>query len=127
MISFDEAQVLGWISPFVWPFLRALALFTAMPVLGTRTVPTRVRIGLAALIAFAAQPAHGAEDEEGRVVDLRGGPAHARVLRQAEQRAACRVEQHVGRDGQPALGAARCRAGRLEQRTAADKRVQIRL
>ena len=56
MISFDEAQVLGWISPFVWPFLRALALFTAMPVLGTRTVPTRVRIGLAALIAFAAQP-----------------------------------------------------------------------
>nr|WP_207185077.1 flagellar biosynthetic protein FliR [Rubrivivax gelatinosus] len=40
----------------IWPFLRALALFTAMPVLGTRTVPTRVRIGLAALIAFCAQP-----------------------------------------------------------------------
>ncbi|MBK1614383.1 flagellar biosynthetic protein FliR [Rubrivivax gelatinosus] len=56
MISFDEAQILGWITPLIWPFLRALALFTAMPVLGTRTVPTRVRIGLAALIAFCAQP-----------------------------------------------------------------------
>lgn len=56
MISFDEAQILGWITPLVWPFLRALALFTSLPVLGTRTVPTRVRIGLAGLIAFAAQP-----------------------------------------------------------------------
>ncbi len=56
MISFDEAQVLAWISPLIWPFLRALALFTALPVLGTRTVPTRVRIALAAFIAFAGQP-----------------------------------------------------------------------
>ncbi|WP_425258303.1 flagellar biosynthetic protein FliR [Rubrivivax sp. RP6-9] len=56
MISFTEAEVLAWMNPLVWPFLRALALFTALPVLGTRTVPTRVRIGLAALIAFAAQP-----------------------------------------------------------------------
>lgn len=62
MISFDEAQILGWITPLIWPFLRALALFTAMPVLGTRTVPTRVRIGLAGLIAFAAQPSLPAVD-----------------------------------------------------------------
>ena len=56
MISFTEAQVLAWITPLLWPFLRALALFTALPVLGTRNVPMRVRIGLAALVAFAAQP-----------------------------------------------------------------------
>jgi flagellar biosynthesis protein FliR len=56
VISFTEAEVLNWITPLIWPFLRGLALFTAMPVLGTRTVPTRVRIGLAALVAFAAQP-----------------------------------------------------------------------
>lgn len=55
MIEFTEAQLLGWITPVLWPFLRALALFSAMPVLGTRTVPMRTRIGLAALIAFAAQ------------------------------------------------------------------------
>ncbi len=56
MLTFSEAQVLAWITPLVWPFLRALALFTALPVLGTRTVPMRVRIALAAFIAFAAQP-----------------------------------------------------------------------
>ncbi|MDP3610516.1 MAG: flagellar biosynthetic protein FliR, partial [Rubrivivax sp.] len=56
MLTFTEAQVLQWISPLVWPFLRALALFTALPVLGTRTVPVRVRIALAACLALAAQP-----------------------------------------------------------------------
>ena len=56
MLTFTEAQVLAWITPLLWPFLRALALFTALPVLGTRVVPARVRIGLAALIALAAQP-----------------------------------------------------------------------
>jgi len=56
VITFSEAQILAWITPLVWPFLRALALFTALPVLGTRTVPMRVRIALAAFIAFAAQP-----------------------------------------------------------------------
>jgi flagellar biosynthetic protein FliR len=55
MISFTEAQILGWITPLLWPFLRALALFSALPVLGTRTVPTRVRIALAAFVALAAQ------------------------------------------------------------------------
>ena len=56
MLTFTESQVLAWVTPLLWPFLRALALFTALPVLGTRMVPTRVRIGLAALIAIAAQP-----------------------------------------------------------------------
>ena len=56
MISFTEAQLLGWITPLLWPFLRALALLGSMPVLGTAPVPARVRIGLAGLIALAAQP-----------------------------------------------------------------------
>ena len=56
MLTFTEAEVLGWVTPLLWPFLRALALFTALPVLGTRSVPTRVRIGLAAFITLAAQP-----------------------------------------------------------------------
>ncbi len=55
MITLTEAQLLGWITPLLWPFLRALALFTSLPVLGSRSVPIRVRIGLAGLIAFAAQ------------------------------------------------------------------------
>lgn len=55
VIEFTEAQVLGLITPILWPFLRVLALFSALPVLGTRMVPMRVRVGLAALVALAAQ------------------------------------------------------------------------
>jgi flagellar biosynthetic protein FliR len=56
VFAFTEAQILGWLNPLLWPFLRALALFSAMPILGTRNVPLRVRIGLAGFIAIAAQP-----------------------------------------------------------------------
>ena len=55
MISFTEADVLAWITPLLWPFLRALALFSSLPLLGTRVVPVRVRIALAGLVALAAQ------------------------------------------------------------------------
>ena len=55
MVSLTEAQILAWLTPLLWPFIRALALFTSLPVLGTRTVPTRVRIALAAFVSLAAQ------------------------------------------------------------------------
>ena len=56
MISFTEAQLLAWITPMLWPFLRTLALFTALPVMGARNVPARVRVALSALVALCAQP-----------------------------------------------------------------------
>jgi flagellar biosynthetic protein FliR len=56
MISFTEAQILAWITPLLWPFLRALAMFQSLPVMGSRSVPIPVRIGLSAFIALAAQP-----------------------------------------------------------------------
>ena len=52
MITFTEGQLLAWLTPLLWPFLRTLALFSAMPVLGTRSVPVRVRIGLAGFIGW---------------------------------------------------------------------------
>jgi flagellar biosynthesis protein FliR len=55
VVTFTEAQLIAWLSPIVWPFVRVLALFSALPVLGQRTVPMRVRIGLAFLIVVAAQ------------------------------------------------------------------------
>lgn len=55
MVSFTEAEVLAWLTPLLWPFLRALALFSSIPVLGTRTVPMRLRVALSAFIALAAQ------------------------------------------------------------------------
>ncbi|OWQ48555.1 flagellar biosynthetic protein FliR [Roseateles noduli] len=56
MLTFSEAQLLAWISPILWPFIRTLALFAGMPVFSQRQVPARVRIGLALFIAVAAQP-----------------------------------------------------------------------
>jgi flagellar biosynthesis protein FliR len=55
MLTFTEAQVLAWVTPILWPFLRVLALFASLPVLGQRTVPMRIRVALAFLIAFCAQ------------------------------------------------------------------------
>jgi flagellar biosynthetic protein FliR len=57
MLTFTEADVLGWVTPILWPFLRVLALFGSLPVIGQTGVPMRVRIGLAFLIAFCAQAA----------------------------------------------------------------------
>ena len=56
MITFSEAQVTAWLLPLLWPFLRVLALFSALPVLGQRMVPMRVRVALSFMIALAAQP-----------------------------------------------------------------------
>jgi flagellar biosynthetic protein FliR len=55
VITFTDAQVLAWVAPILWPFLRVLALFSALPVIAQRSVPVRVRIGLAFLVAFCAQ------------------------------------------------------------------------
>ncbi len=55
MLTFTEAQVLAWITPLLWPLLRVLALFSALPVFAQRGVPVRVRVALAFLISFCAQ------------------------------------------------------------------------
>jgi flagellar biosynthetic protein FliR len=56
VISFDEAQLVAWLSPLLWPFLRVLAVFTAAPLFSSRAFPLRARIALAMFIALAAQP-----------------------------------------------------------------------
>jgi flagellar biosynthesis protein FliR len=55
MLTFTEAQVLAWITPLLWPFLRVLALFGTLPVLAQRSVPMRLRVALAFLVAVCAQ------------------------------------------------------------------------
>lgn len=56
MITLTEAQLVAWLSPIIWPFLRVLAVFTAAPIFSSKAFPVRARIALAFLIAFAAQP-----------------------------------------------------------------------
>jgi flagellar biosynthesis protein FliR len=55
MISFTQAQLVAWITPLLWPFLRTLAVFTAMPLFNRRGVPARVRVALAGFTAVALQ------------------------------------------------------------------------
>jgi flagellar biosynthesis protein FliR len=56
VLTFTEAQLLAWLNPVLWPLLRVLALFSAMPVLGVRGgVPVRVRVAFALLTAVCAQ------------------------------------------------------------------------
>jgi len=55
MFTFTEAQILEWITPLLWPFLRTLAMFTSAPVLSQRSVPVRVKVALAFIISVCAQ------------------------------------------------------------------------
>ena len=55
VFTVTEAQILAWITPVIWPFLRVLALLGTLPVIGQRTVPARARVALAFLIAVCAQ------------------------------------------------------------------------
>jgi flagellar biosynthetic protein FliR len=55
MIGFTEAQIMAWVTPIFWPFLRVLALFTSAPVLSAKSIPARGRVALAFFIALCAQ------------------------------------------------------------------------
>lgn len=55
MLTFTDAQLSAWLTPVLWPFFRALALFMTVPVFSQRAVPTRVKIALAFFVALAAQ------------------------------------------------------------------------
>lgn len=55
MITITETQLMTWLSPVLWPFLRVLAVFTAAPIFSSRAFPVRARIALALLVAVAAQ------------------------------------------------------------------------
>jgi flagellar biosynthetic protein FliR len=78
MITFSESQLMAWLTPLLWPFLRALAVFTAAPIFSSRAFPVRARIGLALLITVAAQ----ASLPPMPVVDLNGPQALGLVVQQ---------------------------------------------
>jgi flagellar biosynthesis protein FliR len=59
MFSVTYAQLNGWLTAFLWPFVRFLALVTTAPVIGHASVPARVKIGLAAFIALIVAPTLG--------------------------------------------------------------------
>lgn len=78
MISLTEAQLMAWITPILWPFLRILAVFTAAPVISSRAFPVRARIALAFLIALAAQASLPPQP----LISLNGAEAWGAVVQQ---------------------------------------------
>lgn len=56
MLTFSEAQLMQWLAPLLWPFLRVLALMMTAPVLSMKSIPGRVKIGFALLVTVAAAP-----------------------------------------------------------------------
>ncbi len=56
MLSFTDAQLNAWLIAFAWPLVRILGLVMVAPVLGHRSVPTRVKIGLGVFVALIVSP-----------------------------------------------------------------------
>lgn len=56
MIGFSEEQIMAWLSPVIWPFLRVLAMFASAPMYSQRAIPMRAKVGAALVIAIAAGP-----------------------------------------------------------------------
>ncbi len=56
MFSVTYAQLNGWLTAFLWPFVRMLALVAIAPVTGHRSTPVRVKIGLAGFMALVVAP-----------------------------------------------------------------------
>jgi flagellar biosynthesis protein FliR len=59
MFSVTYAQLNGWLTAFLWPFVRILALVATAPMIGHASVPARVKISLAAFIAIIVAPTLG--------------------------------------------------------------------
>lgn len=78
MISISEAQLVAWLSPVLWPFVRVLALFSVAPVFSQRAIPLRLKVGLALLIAICAQPVLGVQP----VISINSAQALGTVVQQ---------------------------------------------
>lgn len=59
MFTVTYAQLNAWITAFLWPFARIAALVATMPVISQSSVPTRVKIGLAAFLTLTVAPTLG--------------------------------------------------------------------
>ena len=59
MFTVTYAQLNMWLTAFLWPFTRILALVASAPVLSRSSLPTQVKIGLAAFTTLIVAPTLG--------------------------------------------------------------------
>jgi flagellar biosynthetic protein FliR len=55
VFGFSEQQIMAWLSPIIWPFLRTLAMFSVAPVFSQRAIPARGKVAMAFVVALGAQ------------------------------------------------------------------------
>ncbi len=60
MIALEPGTIIQWLYAFMWPFIRLLALFAVAPVLGESSIPMRMKVASAAVIALLVAPTLGA-------------------------------------------------------------------
>jgi flagellar biosynthesis protein FliR len=60
MFSVTYAQLNVWLTAFLWPFVRILALLATAPAFSDKALPQRVKLGLAAFMTIIVAPTLGA-------------------------------------------------------------------
>lgn len=55
-MTFTSAEILTWIGQYLWPFFRIGAMVGAVPVIGTRLLPVRIRLGFALALTVVIVP-----------------------------------------------------------------------
>ena len=55
-MHFTSAQISAAIGSYLWPFFRIAAVIAVAPIFGARTVPVRVRLGLALVLTMVVAP-----------------------------------------------------------------------
>lgn len=55
-MHFTSAQLSAAIGSYLWPFFRIAALIGVAPIFGARTVPVRIRLGLALVLTMIVAP-----------------------------------------------------------------------
>src|SRR3989344_3929613 len=55
-MTFTSAQLAAWIGAYLWPFCRIGAVLAAVPVIGARSIPVRVRLLFALSLTLVIAP-----------------------------------------------------------------------
>ena len=55
-MQISSAELTSWVGSFMWPFLRIGAMVMAAPLFGARSIPQRVRLGIALAVTMVVAP-----------------------------------------------------------------------
>jgi len=55
-MSISGVELTSWLASLLWPFMRISAMLSAAPILSARSIPVRIRVMLAMLIAWILLP-----------------------------------------------------------------------